>query len=110
MQVKCSRHDDHGAAAREAVLRRFQWVEGDASFTPLFLDPDALTTLGPGLVEPFTDARVTAVVAPEAHGFIIGSPAAVALGVGFVAARKPGNHVRAIGCTWSPSPTGVAGA
>lgn len=78
------------AAARAAVLRRFRWVEGDAAFTPLFLDPDALATLGPGLVEPFVGDRVTAVVAPEARGFIIGSLAAVALGVGFVAARKPG--------------------
>lgn len=77
-------------SARQAVLRTFQWVDGDASFTPVFRDPDALRLLGPGLAEPFREAGVTAVVAPEARGFLLGALCAESLGVGFVAARKPG--------------------
>lgn len=76
--------------AREAVLRTFQWVEGDASFTPVFRDADTLGSLGPGLAEPFSGADVTVVVAPEARGFVLGALCAENLGVGFVAARKPG--------------------
>jgi len=51
--------------ARESVLRTFQWIEGDASFTPVFRDADTLGSLGPGLAEPFRCAGVTVVVAPE---------------------------------------------
>lgn len=76
--------------ARDAVLRNFEWVEGDASFTPVFKNADALRSLGPGLVEPFRGEGVTAVVAPEARGFVLGALCAASLGVGFVAARKPG--------------------
>ncbi|HXE58277.1 MAG TPA: adenine phosphoribosyltransferase [Gemmatimonadales bacterium] len=42
------------------------------------------------LVEPFRTARVTHVLGIEARGFILGAPAALALGAGFVPARKPG--------------------
>ena len=76
--------------ARDAFLRTFEWVDGDASFTPVFSDAEALRSLGPGLVEPFRDAGITAVVSPEARGFILGALCAASLGVGFVAARKPG--------------------
>jgi adenine phosphoribosyltransferase len=82
--------NDDVLRAREAVLRRFEWVNGDASFTPVFNDADALRSLGPGLVAPFRSAEVSAVVAPEARGFVLGALCAVTLGVGFVAARKPG--------------------
>ena len=77
-------------AARRHVLRTFQWLDGHALLTPVFQDADTLTSLGPGLAEPFRDRGVTAVVAPEARGFVLGSLCAVNLGVGFVAARKPG--------------------
>jgi adenine phosphoribosyltransferase len=76
--------------ARQAILRTFQWVEGDASFTPVFHDAEAIRSLGPGLAEPFRDAGISAVVAPEARGFVLGALCAESLGVGFVAARKPG--------------------
>ena len=83
--------NNHDAkTAREAVLRTFQWVNGDASFTPVFIDADALRSLGPGLVEPFRDDGITTVVSPEARGFILGALCAATLGVGFLAARKPG--------------------
>jgi adenine phosphoribosyltransferase len=83
-------NDDEVKLARAAVLRTFRWVNGHASFVPVFLDAEALRMLGPGLVKPFRDAGTTAVVAPEARGFILGSLCAVTLGVGLLAARKPG--------------------
>ena len=76
--------------ARRNVFRTFQWVDGHAQLTPVFHDAETLVSLGPGLAEPFRDCGVTAVVAPEARGFVLGSLCAVNLGVGFVAARKPG--------------------
>lgn len=76
--------------ARQGVLRTFEWVDGDARLTPVFKDPDVLASLGPGLAEPFVSSGVTAVVAPEARGFVLGALCAVSLRVGFVAARKPG--------------------
>lgn len=80
----------YAETARLGVLRTFEWLDGDALLTPVFQDADVLASLGPGLAEPFQDAEATAVVAPEAHGFVLGSLCAVSLGVGFVAARKPG--------------------
>ena len=76
--------------AREAVLRTFRWVNGDASFVLVFMDADALRSLGPGLIEPFRDDGITAVVSPEARGFILDALCATTLGVGFLPARKPG--------------------
>jgi adenine phosphoribosyltransferase len=76
--------------ARLSVLRTFQWVDGHAFLTPVFHDAATLAVLGPGLAEPFRDVGATAVVAPEARGFVLGSLCAVSLGVGFVAARKSG--------------------
>lgn len=76
--------------ARQGVLQTFEWLDGDAVFTSVFQTPGVLASLGPGLVEPFRSADVTVVVAPEARGFVLGALCAVALGVGFVAARKHG--------------------
>lgn len=76
--------------ARSGVLRTFEWCDGDARLTPVFHDAETLASLGPGLTEPFHDCGITAVVAPEARGFVLGALCAVSLGVGFVAARKPG--------------------
>lgn len=79
-------------AAKAHVLRTFAWREGHALFTPIFHDPDALQSLGPALAGPFRDHGVTAVVSPEARGFILGALSAAVLGVGFVPARKPGSR------------------
>lgn len=76
--------------ARRGVLRTFAWVDGHALLTPVLRDADTLASLGPGLAEPFRGTGVTAVVAPEARGFVVGALCAASLGVGFVAARKPG--------------------
>ncbi|MDQ1437647.1 MAG: adenine phosphoribosyltransferase [Acidimicrobiaceae bacterium] len=77
--------------ARRLLLRSFRWNGGHADFAPVFLDPDVLAALGPALAAPFRDAAVTAVVALEARGFVLGALAARELGLGLVLARKPGS-------------------
>lgn len=63
--------------------------------TPLFANPDALAAAVHELSEHFKDCGVTKVVGPEARGFMVGVPVALALGAGFVPARKPGKLPRA---------------
>lgn len=46
------------------------------------------------LAEHFAGMGITKVVGPEARGFMVGVPVAVALGAGFVPARKPGKLPR----------------
>ena len=58
--------------------------------TPLIGDHQALKLAIEMLIDPFREARITAVLGMEARGFIFGSLAAMELGVGFVPLRKPG--------------------
>ena len=58
--------------------------------TPLLADGSALREVVAALIAPFADVGVTAVAGMEARGFIFGSLAAYALGVGFIPLRKPG--------------------
>lgn len=56
-------------------------------------DAELLPRVGEALAEPFRDAGVTAVLAPEARGPILGALVAVELGAGLVLARKgDSNH------------------
>lgn len=58
--------------------------------TPLLADHALLQTAVQEMVKPFCDSNITAVAGMEARGFIFGSLAASALGVGFIPLRKPG--------------------
>lgn len=58
--------------------------------TPLLAHPPAFEAAVSGLAERFADARVTAVAAAEARGFIFAAPLALALGAAFIPIRKPG--------------------
>lgn len=58
--------------------------------TPVLLDPRALGEAIERLVEPHRASGVTKVVAVESRGFVLGAPAALALGAGLVLVRKPG--------------------
>lgn len=58
--------------------------------TPLFGNPEPWKAMVDALAEHFADMGITKVVGPEARGFMVGVPVAVALGAGFVPARKPG--------------------
>ncbi|NJP30694.1 phosphoribosyltransferase family protein [Micromonospora thermarum] len=73
-------------------------------------DPSVLADLGPALVEPFRSARPTVVVSPAVTGYLLGPLAATALGVGFVAAHKPGDGRLPAGTlTWAQSPPDFRG-
>ncbi len=58
--------------------------------TPLLADPHALALAVRGLAEYARPLRAECVVAAEARGFLLGPALALALGAGFVLARKPG--------------------
>ncbi|MGW2931175.1 adenine phosphoribosyltransferase [Streptomyces sp. NPDC001156] len=58
--------------------------------TPLLADPEAFTALTDALAELAVQHGATKIVGLEARGFILGAPAAVRAGVGFVPVRKAG--------------------
>jgi len=58
--------------------------------TPLMADPRTLALAVEALAELAGAEPVDVVVAAEARGFLLGPPLALALGAGFVLARKPG--------------------
>ena len=106
---------------RDRLLRAFRWVDpGPASahlvsdVSGWWRDPVILAGFGPALAGPFRTGGPTVVVAPESTGLLLGPLVAVALGVGFVPARKgvpaPGNatdggpgHVGADGPDHAPA-------
>lgn len=62
--------------------------------TPLLSDAEALHAVVEALADHYKDSGVTKIVAPEARGFMVGTPIANRLGVGFIPARKPGKLPR----------------
>ncbi|HET6777643.1 MAG TPA: adenine phosphoribosyltransferase [Gemmatimonadales bacterium] len=58
--------------------------------TPVLADGALFQETITEMIAPFRNQRVTHVLGIEARGFILGGAAAVALGAGFVPARKPG--------------------
>ena len=58
--------------------------------TPLLADPAALAESIAVLAAPWRDARIDAIAAVEARGFLFATPLALALGVGVIPVRKPG--------------------
>jgi adenine phosphoribosyltransferase len=58
--------------------------------TPLLADPRALGYVTDQLADRYRDRKLDKIVGIEARGLVFGAPLAVALGVGFVPARKPG--------------------
>lgn len=58
--------------------------------TPLLADPVAFTALADALAELTVRHGATKIVGLEARGFILGAPAAVRAGVGFIPVRKAG--------------------
>ncbi|NRA61951.1 MAG: adenine phosphoribosyltransferase [Psychrobium sp.] len=63
--------------------------------TTLLADPHAFALTIELLCKQYENQGITKIVGTEARGFIFGAPLAVALGVGFVPARKPGKLPRA---------------
>ena len=62
--------------------------------TPLFASPEGFAATVQGIADHFAGRGVTKVVVAEARGFMLGAPVALALGAGFVPARKPGKLPR----------------
>jgi adenine phosphoribosyltransferase len=58
--------------------------------TTLLQDGEALRKTIDTLTEFVKDKKIDVVVGPEARGFLLGTPIAYNLGVGFVPVRKPG--------------------
>ena len=58
--------------------------------TPLLASPEAFRAAVSELADHYRSAEIDVVVAAEARGFIFAGPLALALGVGFVPARKRG--------------------
>ena len=58
--------------------------------TPLLADAAAFAEAIDRLAEPWRAARLDAIAAVEARGFLFAGPLAVALGVGLIPVRKPG--------------------
>ena len=58
--------------------------------TPLLKDHAGLVAAVDAMAAPWADARIDAVLAVEARGYLLGTPVALKLGAGFVPARKPG--------------------
>ena len=62
--------------------------------TPLFDNAEGFKAAVDAIADHYCDSHITKVVGAEARGFIIGAPVAVALGAGFVPARKAGKLPR----------------
>ena len=58
--------------------------------TTLMQDGDAFKYTIDQFVNELKDQNIDIIVGPEARGFLMGTPVAYALGVGFVPVRKPG--------------------
>jgi adenine phosphoribosyltransferase len=58
--------------------------------TPLLADARALAAAIDRLAAPWRNARLDAIAAVEARGFLFATPLALALGVGVIPVRKPG--------------------
>ncbi|GIJ22223.1 phosphoribosyltransferase family protein [Micromonospora lutea] len=105
------------AELSKRLVELFRWVDPGPGSSHLvsdtsgwWRDPATLAALGPALVAPFRAVRPTVVVSPAVTGFLLGPLAATALGVGFVAAHKPGDGRLPAGpLTWAQSPPDFRG-
>lgn len=62
--------------------------------TPLFANPEGFASMVQEIAAHFAGHGITKVVGAEARGFMLGAPVALALGAGFIPARKPGKLPR----------------
>ncbi|MEU8295940.1 phosphoribosyltransferase family protein [Micromonospora sp. NPDC048909] len=105
------------AELTERLAQLIRWIDPGPGASHLvsdvsgwWRDPTVLAALGPALVAPFRAARPTVVVSPAVTGLLVGPLAATALGVGFVAAHKPGDGRLPAGpLTWAQSPPDFRG-
>lgn len=78
---------------RQKIRNGFPLVNDHPDVAGLLRNAELLPLVGRALAEPFRSMGVTAIVAPEARGPILGALVAVELSAGLVLARKEGrNH------------------
>ena len=63
---------------------------GFKDITTLLKDGEAFKYAVDEMVKDLQDKKVDVIVGPEARGFLMGTPVAYAMGIGFVPVRKPG--------------------
>jgi adenine phosphoribosyltransferase len=101
MQVSDTTADSDGLVSQDEAAERLRQLIRDIpdfpepgilfkDITPLMADPRALALAVQGLAEYARPLQVDCVIAAEARGFLLGPALALALGAGFVLARKPG--------------------
>jgi adenine phosphoribosyltransferase len=90
-----------GSEGRQAIARDVQRVIRDVSdfpkpgilfkdITPVLADAKLFARVTEAMAAPFRADGITAVVAIESRGFLLGAPVAQHLGAGLVPMRKPG--------------------
>lgn len=79
---------DSLAEHRARLTSGFPLVNDHPDVAGLLRDAELLPIIGEALAAPFLDKGITAVIAPEARGPILGALVAVRLGAGLVLARK----------------------
>lgn len=112
---------DQNGGMRPELSRRLaeltRWTDPGPGATHLvsdisgwWRDPVVLARLGPALVSPFQQSQPTVVISPAVTGYLLGPLAATALGIGFVAAHKPGDGRLPPGTlTWAQGPPDYRG-
>jgi adenine phosphoribosyltransferase len=76
---------------RNELVARLRYFDGHSDTLGLFADAEFLRLAAAELAAPFRGQRVDKVVGIEARGFVLATAAALELGAGFVAIRKPGS-------------------
>ncbi|HJN73374.1 MAG TPA: adenine phosphoribosyltransferase [Myxococcota bacterium] len=70
--------------------------------TPILHDPELFERVVAHFGERFAGGRIDAIVGMESRGFLFGAPLAIAMGLPFVPARKPGKlPYESIGCEYA---------
>lgn len=81
-------HSADGHDARRRLTQAFPKVNNHPDVAGVLRDPALLALVGSTLADPFRDAGVTMVLAPEARGPILGALVARELNAGLALARK----------------------
>lgn len=75
------------ATLRDELVATFRWIGGDADVWSWFARPGLLSRIADAMARPFRGDDITAVVALEARGFVVGGVVAAHLGTSFVPVR-----------------------
>lgn len=77
-----------GERTSDLIKAAFRWVDGHADIWEVLGKPTVLRRVGREMARPFADAEITAVLALESRGFVLGPLVALELDARFVPVRK----------------------